>query len=289
MINITDRIKALTKIIESGNCTPSDANDYRKQVQEMKSIVGWLNYQCTALYQAKYDNETKELQMKMKNTTKYRFRIVRFDITTEDSSHIPITVNDWSPNSTKTISFFHDFNYDYGYKTRKTIKLTIDSKSVEYDLYDANAYKHTGNDNEKRFIQPSRYSKTQGYLTIVRNFYSAVTEYDLKAKSRMLEDLIITIYDRVSIKPELITKIIKLEEIYLPTVCRSLDNYIDVIKKDAAGNNTNEIVKIARNNLDIAIVALTNLKEELYSSAILENTIDTIVMKSMMREEGLLK
>lgn len=288
MNNITQQISNIEKSINSGNCSQSDIEKYKKQIAELKSIVEWLNYQCSALYQAAYDNETKELIIKMKNTTQFHFKTVAFCIETRDKTQIPITVIDWKPNKTKSINFFHDFNNDEGYRTRKSLKLSIDINSVEYEFYDGKAYFNTGNDTDEKYVKPNQYAKTQGFLVIIRNFCNAVPEYDLKAKARMLEDLLISIYDKVALNPELSTKVNKLNELYLPTICKSLDNYIDAIKKGLSGDNIENIKSNADDVLTTAIMATKKIKNDLYSGSVIDSTIDTLAMKDMMRRDGLL-
>ena len=288
MINITNRIDELNGIIASGNCVSSDLNEYSRQIKEMRTILEWLNYQCSALSQATYDNETKELSMKMKNTTKQHFRIVRFELETSDLTKIPISVNNWKPNETKAISFFHDFNNDIGYKTRKTMKLSIDVHSVEYDLYDKNALHNTGNDNDDQFVTPGEYSRAQSFLTIIRIFYKTVPDYDLKAKARKLEGLIISIYDRVALKSELNSKISKLEEIYLPGICKSLDNYTDVVNKGTVGSNANDLKMVTTKALNMAVKSTTKLKDELYSGSFVESAVDVTAIEDLMKRDGLL-
>ena len=263
MTNITKQIADIEKTINSGYCSPTEIEKYKKQIAELRSIVEWLSYQCSALYQATYDNETKELIIKMKNTTRFHFKTVAFCIETRDKTQIPITVIDWKPNRTKSINFFHDFNNDEGYRTRKSLKLSIDINTVEYEFYDGKAYFNTGNDTDEKYVKPNKYSKTQEYLVIIRNFCDAATEYDMKAKARMLEDLLISIYDKVALKPELVTKINKLNELYLPTICKGLDNYVDAVNKGLLGDNIESIKNNADDVLTTAVIAAKKIKNDL--------------------------
>lgn len=288
MKNITKQIADIEKNINSGNYSQADIENYRKQIKELRAIMDWLSYQCSALYQAMYDNETKELSMKMKNTTRYHFQTVCFSIETRDKTQIPITVVNWKPNATKTISFFHDFNNDEGYKTRKSLKLSIDVNSIGYEFYDGKAYFITGNNDDKRYVKPSKYAKVQGYLVIIRNFCDTAKEYDLKAKARMLEDALISIYDKVAQNPELTTKISKLEEVYLPVICKNLDNYVDVEKKGVVGENADHIKRNADDTLTAAVIATRKIRDDLFSTAVMDSAIDSTVMKELMRKEGLI-
>lgn len=288
MNNVKKQIADIENNINSGNCSQSDIIEYKKQIADLKLIIEWLIYQCSALYQAMYDNETKELIIKMKNTTRFHFKTISFVIQTKDDSKIPITVIDWKPDKTKSINFFHDFNNDEGYRTRKSLKLSIDVNSVEYEFYDDTAYFNTGNNDDKRYVKPNKYDKTQGYLVIIRNFCDTAKDYDLKAKARLLEDLLISIYDKVASKPELVTKVGKLNELYLPTICKSLDNYVDAQNKGLSGTNLEDIKSNAEDVLTTAVIATKKIKNDLYSGAVIDSTIDILAMKDMMKRDGLL-
>lgn len=62
----------------------------------------------------------------------------------------------------------------------------------------------------------------------LRNFRTDVADFDLKAKTRKIEKLAIAILDKTEKEPELAYKTSKLTNVYLPTLCRTMENYLEV-------------------------------------------------------------
>ena len=293
MINITRRIDELQKIVDGNDdrMEPDVKRKYLAEIREMKTILNWIAHQCSDLAEGTYNSGSKELKFVMKNTTRFHFRTLNFSLIAGEGGTektIPVTVTDWRPGRTKQISIYHDFNNDWSYRTRTVIKLKNRADSVEYELAGSRSGRNAGLKGSGARNHVTGYSKKQGYLVTIRSFCDNVPEYDLRAKARRLEGLIIDIFDIMSKRQDLRARTRKFMVVYLPTVCRTLDDYQSAL----TGNNTGEEMKALREKthetLNLSITAFQNLKEDIGGADRAESEVDLEIMKTMMREEGLL-
>ena len=289
MTNITKRIAELQRIVEGsrGELSPADRRQILKEIDAMKEILTWVEYQCSHLSEGSYDSETKELKFVMKNTTRYHFKTLNFTLIAGEDTKIPITVADWRPRKTKEISFYHNFNEDWSYQTRKVIKLKNHADSVEYELFDRRANWKTGLEDGETRKMPTGYSKKQGYLVSIRSFCETVPEYDLKAKARRLEGIIIDIFVLMANKPELRAQTRNFMIVYLPTVNRVLDEYQKASAKNEAGEEIEELRRKTHETLNLAITAFRKLKAKMENGDKDATSVDIDIMKKFMEEEGL--
>jgi|GEM_PF-5086265 len=290
MTNIIKRISEIEDIINryGTSMEPATRKKYLKEIEDMKEILSWIEYQCSHLYEAIYVSDSREMSFVMKNTTKHYFRTLKFDLVTYDDKKIHITVNDWRPRKTRKITFYHDFNNDWHYKTMNVIRFKSNADSIEYELYDEDANRNTGLlEGESRQVV-SGISRKQGYLVAIRSFCESVEEYDLRAKARELEDIIIDIFDIMKEKPELTGQTRKFMVIYLPTVNRTMNDYQKAVSRNVNSADVVELRGKTHEALDLAVVAFRKLKEDLTRSDVEESEVDLDIMRSFMKEEGLI-
>ena len=114
-------------------------------------------------------------------------------------------------------------------------------------------------------------------------------EYDLRAKARELESVIIDIFDIMEEKPELTGRTRKFMVVYLPTVNRMMNDYQKASSRNVNGQDVGELRDRTHEAMNVAIVAFGKLKEELTRSDVEESEVDLDIMKSFMKEEGLIK
>ncbi len=291
MINIVKRIDEIQKIVDKygDSMEPSSRNKYLKEIKDMREILDWIEYQCTHLYEGTYNSDSREMTFTMKNTTRFHFRVLSFALITYDGKKIRINVNDWRPRRAKKISFYHDFNNDWHFKTMNVIRFKNHAESVEFDLYDPRAAEKTGLEGGEQRRIVDGISKKQGYLVSIRSFIESVKEYDLRAKARELESVIIDIFDIMEEKPELTGRTRKFMVVYLPTVNRMMNDYQKASSRNVNGQDVGELRDRTHEAMNVAIVAFGKLKEELTRSDVEESEVDLDIMKSFMKEEGLIK
>ena len=291
MTNIVQRIAELQKMVDEGTMDPADRRKYLKEIDEMREILTWVGYQCSHVAEGDYDRDTRELTFVMKNTTRYHFKTLNFTLIAGDDGkeeNIPITIADWKPRQTKDIKIYHDFNNDWSYKARKVIKLKNHANSVEYDLFDKHANRNTGlTEGETRKLVTG-YSKKQGYLVSIRSFCETVREYDLRAKARRLESIVIDIFDLMAAQPDLRAQTRKFMVVYLPTVNRALDDYQEALAGNCRGEELEELRDKTHETLNLAITAFRKLKAKMEGGDREASDVDLDIMKKFMEEEGLI-
>ena len=295
MINIVKRIDEIEKIIDQyGNSMdPASRRRHLGEIEDMREILSWIEYQCAHPYEAIYVSDSREMSLVMKNTTKHHFRTLNFSLVTYDDKEIKISVNDWRPKKTKKIVFYHDFNSDWHYQTMNVTRFRNDANSVECELYDWSAAPHAagnkvqedgGSPRETRGI-----SRKQAYLVAIRSFCETIDEYDLRAKARELEDITIDIFDIMDEKPEMSGQTRKFMVVYLPTVNRMMNDYRKAVSRNVRSEDVRELRANTHEALNLAIVAFRKLKENLTQNNVEEKEVDLDIMRSFMKEEGLIR
>ena len=291
MINIVKRIDELEKIVNEYGVSmdPSTRRKYLKEIEEMREILSWVEYQCSHLYEGTYISDSCEMSFVMKNTTRYHFRTINFTLVTYDNKDIKISVSDWRPRKTRKITFYHDFNSDWHFKAMNAIRFKSNANSVEYELYDEEANRNTGLEGGEQRRAVCGVSKKQGYLVAIRGFCRDVKEYDLRAKARELENVIIDIFEIMNEKPEHRGRTRKFMVVYLPTISKVMSDYRKAASRNVDSGDVRELREKIHETLDISLVAFRKLKEELTQNDIEESEVDLDIMKSFMKEEGLIE
>ena len=127
----------------------------------------------------------------------------------------------------------------------------------------------------------------QFYIDKIRVFYNTVDRYDLKAKARRVEHLLIMIFDREDNHPEQKKKTTRLVRTYLPTITKALDRYVEMQEGQLGGEGREQMQDSINELLNLSIQAFTDIQEKMYSDDVIETSVDIKVLKTLMQQEGL--
>ena len=138
--------------------------------------------------------------------------------------------------------------------------------------------------NKQLVDEPNR---RQHYIDKLRSFYNSVDQYDMKAKARRVEHLLIMIFDREDSHPEQKKKSTRLIGTYLPTLSKALDRYIEMQNGELKGEGREQMQKSINELLNLSIQAFTEIQEKMYADDVIETSVDIKLMKTLMQQEGL--
>ena len=248
----------------------------------------------------------------MKNTTPYCFKKVAFPMLISNKDTVPVEIFNWSQDEVKEIVFYYDFDNDPAYARNKSVNLSTDANDIEIEFYEKGAGSKTGNAVEKPYRYPVGFSEKQGYIVFLNSFCEKVPEYDLKAKGRMIQKLLVDIFEAVRLDPDLESKTGRLMNIYLPNVRSTMHSYMQAVSGVTAGGaagytasgrseNTaggaaggtstgkiEELRKSLHETLNILIKALNELIRRFHSDSADESNVNLDILKKFMQEDGLL-
>ena len=138
----------------------------------------------------------------------------------------------------------------------------------------------------------------------LNSFCEKVPEYDLKAKGRMIQKLLVDIFEAVRKDPELESKTGRLMNIYLPNVRSTMHSYLQAVSGGAIGGaaggvsgstaggtsseKIDELRKSLHETLNILIKALNELIRRFHSDSADESNVNLDLLKKFMQEDGLL-
>lgn len=179
---------------------------------------------------------------------------------------------------------YHDFTRQYNYKRHGNLDLSADSDSIEFKLLERENSAAVA--KERKIVKG--YSGTHGLMMRLRNFRTDVADFDLKAKTRKVEKLAIAILDKTEKEPELAYKTSKLTNVYLPTLCRTMENYLEAIKSGESKQANQKRLSDLHETLDISTAAFIKMNDNLCKSSKDESEINLKVMKEMMQKDGLI-
>lgn len=128
----------------------------------------------------------------------------------------------------------------------------------------------------------------QYYIDKIRRFYKSVDRYDMRAKARKIEHLLILIFDREDSNPEQKRRTSRLLSTYLPTITKAMDRYVEMQKGDLQGEGREQMQKSVNELLNLSIQALSEIQEKMYADDVIDTSVDVKVMKTLMQQEGLI-
>ena len=134
----------------------------------------------------------------------------------------------------------------------------------------------------------NRSAERQAWLDALRYFYNNAMRYDMRAKARKIEHLLVDIFDIEDMHPEQEYPTEKLERLYMPIIIKSLNRLIEMEKTNVVGENKEEMVKSITELLNDSTTALAEMRDKMYSNDVFDTTADIKVLRTIMRQDGLL-
>ena len=128
----------------------------------------------------------------------------------------------------------------------------------------------------------------QYYIDKIRDFYKTVDRYDMRAKARKIEHLLIMIFDREDSNPNQKKKTSRLIRTYLPTITKAMDRYAEMQKGDLQGEGRDQMQKSVNELLNLSVQALAEIQDKMYSDDVIDTSVDVKVLKTLMQQEGLI-
>lgn len=128
----------------------------------------------------------------------------------------------------------------------------------------------------------------QHYIDKIRRFYNSVDRYDMRAKARKIEHLLIMVFDREDSNPEQKRRTSRLLSTYLPTITKAMDRYVEMQKGDLQGTSRDQMQKSVNELLNMSVQALSEIQEKMYADDVIDTSIDVKVLKTIMQQEGLI-
>lgn len=320
-MNIMKRLEELNrKEDQFYTMSPEEINDISIELEKLKILLEWLQEQLKNIDEGGYNTESKRVAFNMKNTTPYCFKKVAFPMLISNKDTVPVEIFNWSQDEVKEIVFYYDFDNDPAYARNKSVNLSTDANDIEIEFYEKGAGSKTGNAVEKPYRYPVGFSEKQGYIVFLNSFCEKVPEYDLKAKGRMIQKLLVDIFEAVRMDPDLESKTGRLMNIYLPNVRSTMHSYMQAVSGGTAGGaagytasgrsgNTaggsaggaaggsaggtstgkiEELRKSLHETLNILIKALNELIRRFHSDSADESNVNLDILKKFMQEDGLL-
>lgn len=312
-MNIMKRLEELNrKENQFYTMSPDEINDISIELEKLRTLLEWLQEQLKNIDEGGYNTESKKVAFNMKNTTPYCFKKVYFPLLISKKDTVPVEIFNWSQDEVKEIVFYYDFDNDPAYARNKSVNLSTDVNDIEIEFYEKGVAGKTGNAVEKPYRYPTGFSEKQGYIVFLNSFCEKVPEYDLKAKGRMIQKLLVDIFEAVRKDPELESKTGRLMNIYLPNVRSTMHSYLQAVSGGTAGGaiggaaggtaggvagstaggtsseKIDELRKSLHETLNILIKALNELIRRFHSDSADESNVNLDLLKKFMQEDGLL-
>jgi len=127
----------------------------------------------------------------------------------------------------------------------------------------------------------------QYYIDKIRDFYKTVDRYDMRAKARKIEHLLIMIFDREDSNPSQKKKTSRLIRTYLPTITKAMARYVEMQKGDLQGEGRDQMQKSINELLNLSVQAFAEIQDKMYSDDVIDTSVDVKVLKTLMQQEGL--
>ena len=142
---------------------------------------------------------------------------------------------------------------------------------------------------EKKSTEKSIIQEGNQFVRKIHRYNDRIPDPDMSEKLFRLENIVQRIFEYVEKNPESASDLHKLMNYYLPTIEKLLDAYVDLDRHPSGSENIERTRKEIEEAVDTVNVAFDNLFNDLFQDTAWDISSDISVMKTMMKQDGLVK